>query len=100
MCVCVCDGVGETLRNSPHVLLVIFLLMRGHSRGRKCSGTAAHSWLCVCVCVSLNVYPTTDCVCAEGLGCVCVCVLRIRDGGVKRGVTLAAGWGGGSWHAA
>lgn len=46
--------------------LVILLLMRGHSRGRKCPGTAAHSWPCVCTLfepVCVYVY-----VCVEGGG--------------------------------
>jgi len=41
--------VRGDLEEQPRVLPVIFLLMRGHSRGRKCPQTAAHSWLCVLV---------------------------------------------------
>lgn len=56
------------LEEQPRVLLVIFRLMRGHSWGRKCPGTAAYSLLCVCA-------PAA----------VCMCGVYLRGGGAVGG---------------
>lgn len=77
---CACVGVGD-LEEQPRVLLVIFRLMRGHSWGRKCPGTAAYSWLCVCA-------PAA----------VCMCGVYLRGGGggcwgKAVGVRAVVGWG-------